>query len=143
MRREGIIEPLIRSMVLFGFGIYFLKLLLSGDISNYIAPQMIKFAWLASIFFILLSIILVLRTFEQGAEKHSCEDHSCECSHIPKKNWKKGMLYSLFLIPLLLGFALPEKPLDVSMVVKKGINLNGVTQTLTQKNIKQNPQAES
>jgi putative membrane protein len=51
-----------------------------------------------------------------------------ECSHEkPKSIWKSTLIYSIFTIPLLTGFTLPDKVLDSSVAENRGVVL-GYTQ---------------
>jgi putative membrane protein len=112
----------IRGIILFGFTMFFLSLVLSGNIKFYIAPTMMPFIYFALVVFLLLSIVQIMRSTPKGQE----EEIECDCGtnhQMTGPRWKKIMIYSIFVLPLLMGFMLPDKTLDSSVAAKRGVQL--------------------
>jgi putative membrane protein len=112
----------IRGIILFGFTMFFLSLVLSGNIKFYIAPTMMPFIYFALTVFMLLSIVQIMRSTPKGQE----EEIECDCGtnhQMTGPRWKKIMIYSIFVLPLLMGFMFPDKTLDSSVAAKRGVQL--------------------
>jgi putative membrane protein len=112
----------IRGIILFGFTMFFLSLVLSGNIKLYIAPTMMPFIYFALVVFMLLSVVQIIRSTPKGQE----EEVECDCGtnhQMTGPRWKKIMIYSVFVMPLLMGFMLPDKVLDSSVAAKRGVQL--------------------
>lgn len=112
-----------RGIILFGFTLLFLSLILTGNITYYIAPRMMPFIYFAMAIFLLLSVLQVLRSLAKKPDQEA--DCGCEgYHHMPKGRWKKVAIYSIFIIPLLTGFLLPDKMLDSSVAANRGVQLS-------------------
>jgi putative membrane protein len=112
----------IRGIILFGFTMFFLSLVLSGNIKFYIAPTMMPFVYFALVIFMLLSIVQIMRSTPRGQE----EEIECDCGtnhQMTGPRWKKVLIYSIFVLPLLMGFMFPDKTLDSSVAAKRGVQL--------------------
>ncbi|WP_221568057.1 TIGR03943 family protein [Alkalihalobacillus sp. TS-13] len=110
----------LRSIILFGFAFLMSALIYTGQIQYYIAPQMMKFMYFATVTFFVLGIIQLFRS--EDSEEH------CLCGHDHQETrhpFMRFIVYSLFILPLMTGFVFPEKVLDSSMAQKKGVSLNG------------------
>ncbi|MFJ5770262.1 TIGR03943 family putative permease subunit [Psychrobacillus sp. NPDC093180] len=111
---------LLRGVVLIGFFLLLFKLLLSGDIQNFIAPKMIPFSYLSVIILLVLGVIQIWRSGSKNRTDLFCNcgfDHNNAGSFIGS-----FFIYSLFLTPLLIGFWFPDTVLDSSIAAKRGIN---------------------
>lgn len=111
-----------RGIILFGFTMFFLNLVLSGSIKLYIAPIMMPFIYFALVVFMLLSVVQIIRSTPKGQE----EEVECDCGtnhQMTGSRWKKVMIYSIFIMPLLMGFMLPDKTLNSSVAAKRGVQL--------------------
>lgn len=126
--KEWSFHPLFRGIIFFGFGMLMISFIVSGDIQYYISPKMMPFIYFAVGVFILLTIVQVLRSSPKGQKREaSC---SCGTSHEMKGSvWKKALIYSVFIIPLLMGFLLPEKALDGSAAANRGVYIGGAGMT--------------
>jgi putative membrane protein len=117
-----------RGIILFGFTMLIFSFILSGKIAYYIAPKMMPFIYFAVIVFFALSIIQIIRSMPKSVEKNC----NCDSDHdISASKLKNVVIYSIFIVPLLLGFVLPEQVLDSSIVAKRGITLGGQANTLS------------
>ena len=81
----------IRGIILIGLAMLLFKLLVTGNIYNFIAPKMIKFTYIAFV----VILILVLYKFERWKRKQ----HDCNCCkhHTTSKSGIKVSLYMFYL----------------------------------------------
>ncbi|MFC7322850.1 TIGR03943 family putative permease subunit [Halobacillus campisalis] len=106
----------VRSVILLGFGLFIIKLLISGDIHKFIAPRMMTYMYFA------LSVIAVLgmiQFFRSGTE----DEQSCDCGHTHDLSISKGrslFVYSLFIIPIISGMMFSDHVLGSSQALNKG-----------------------
>ncbi|WP_025026613.1 TIGR03943 family putative permease subunit [Caldalkalibacillus mannanilyticus] len=118
----------IRGIILFGFSMLMLSMVMSGSIQYYIAPKMLPFIYFAMIVFLILSVVQILRSTPKAQE----EELECDCGtahQMPGNRGIKVLIYSLFILPLLMGFVLPDKTLDSSVAMKRGVNLGSGVQS--------------
>ncbi|WP_273129510.1 TIGR03943 family putative permease subunit [Bacillus weihaiensis] len=114
-------QKYIRGIILVGFTLLLVKLIISGDITNFIAPKMLPFVYFATGTFLILGILQIWRSDSKQDLDIYCD---CGLDHSGKKSPIKSILvYSLFLFPVLTGFMFPEVVLDSSVIAKRGINL--------------------
>ncbi|UFJ43090.1 TIGR03943 family protein [Brevibacillus humidisoli] len=109
----------LRSLLLAGFTLLLAKLIWTDDINLYLAPRMRGLAYVT----LGVLAILTCASFRQAtmAKVESC---SCSGDHsLPGSWWKSVIVYGLFLLPLLMGFAMPEKILGSEVAEKRGLNL--------------------
>ncbi len=126
----------LRACILFGFAMFIVFLVKSDNILYYIAPRMVIYVKLAAIGLYAISVYqgyLAIQTLRgKGAD--------CDCDHPPSSSkFKNTILYSLFIIPLLLGFLMPVSVMGSALAAKKGVNLsssNSVKSTSTTSNIR-------
>jgi putative membrane protein len=112
----------IRGIILFGFTMLFISLISTGNIKYYIAPTMMPFIYFALVVFLVLSIVQIIRSTPKGQQ----EELECDCgtNHtMSGSRWKKITIYSIFIVPLLMGFMLPDKVLDSSVAAMRGVQL--------------------
>ncbi|PYZ94422.1 TIGR03943 family protein [Salipaludibacillus keqinensis] len=111
----------IQGVILIGFALLILGLILSGNIVYYIAPTMMPFIYFALGTFFLLGIVQVFRSTKKE------DDHahtSCNCEHehqIRGPLWLQIGIYSIFILPVVLGFSFPDRGLDSSVAANRGI----------------------
>lgn len=143
----------IRSFILLGFTVYLSLLLYTGDIYYYLAPRLHMLAYVTAGILALLTLVSLKRTlFSRDEHEHDHHHDQCGCSHShtpPTSKLRSFLVYGLFILPLVLGFCLPNKFLTSAIAEQKGINLpGGVTKQqqleLAQKNANQSePTAKS
>ena len=82
----------IRGIILIGLAMLLFKLLVTGNIYNFIAPKFIKFTYIAFV----VILILVLQVWGDGREKQ----HDCNCCkhHTTSKSGIKVSLYMFYLL---------------------------------------------
>lgn len=89
-------------LLLAGGGIYFFRLIQSGNLANYVNMRFSWIVWLGMIAFFLLALAKLLP---------SMHEHNSECSE-KRSGWKL-----LFIaLPIALGLLLPSKPLNASII---------------------------
>ncbi|MFC0274218.1 TIGR03943 family putative permease subunit [Metabacillus herbersteinensis] len=108
----------IRGIILIGFTMLMFKLIITGDILNFIAPRMMPFIYFAVVVFLLLGVVQIWRSGSKNEEELYCNcgfDHSEKSSPI-----QSLVIYSFFVFPVITGFMFPEVVLDSSIVAKRG-----------------------
>ncbi|TMV49474.1 TIGR03943 family protein [Paenibacillus mesophilus] len=123
--RSLTVHYLFRAVIMAGFCFYILHLVKSGSLVYYIAPRMEMYVKCAAIALFVIALyqgFLGLRSFlgKSGTP--------CECEHMPSGSIVRNLwLYGLFLLPLTLGFLLPDKLMGSDVVAMKGMNLSGAS----------------
>ncbi len=115
----------IQGIILIGFALLILWLILSGNIIYYIAPKMMPFVYFALATFFILGIVQIFRSTKNDDHEHG---EACGCGHdhkIPGPPLVKLAIYSVFSLPILLGFILPDRALDGEMAANRGIMYGG------------------
>ncbi|CAG9622421.1 TIGR03943 family putative permease subunit [Sutcliffiella rhizosphaerae] len=108
----------LRGIILLGFTLLFFKLLVTGNITNFIAPRMMPFMYFAAATLFILGIIQIWRSGSKNQEELVCNcgfDHGDSSTPI-----KSILIYSIFVIPIMTGFMFPDNVLDSSIIDKRG-----------------------
>ena len=108
----------IRGIILIGFTMLMLKLILTGNMTNFIAPRMLPFMYFAIVVFLLLGIMQIWRSGSKAEAELACDcgiDHSTTRSPL-----KSLVVYAMFIIPVITGFLFPDIVLDSSIIEKRG-----------------------
>jgi uncharacterized repeat protein (TIGR03943 family) len=125
--RSLTVHYLFRAVIMAGFSFYILHLVKAGSLVYYIAPRMETYVKCAAIALFVIALyqgFLGLRSFFGKAGT------PCECEHMPTGSIVRNIwLYGLFLLPLMLGFLLPDKLMGSDVVAMKGMNLSGTSGT--------------
>lgn len=108
----------IRGIILIGLAMLLFKLLVTGNIYNFIAPKMIKFTYIA---FVVILLLGSLQVWRDGREKQ--DDCNC-CKHHTalKPGMKSFFVYVLFVIPIISAFLFGSVTIDGSLAGKRGMN---------------------
>ncbi|MEJ8547706.1 TIGR03943 family putative permease subunit [Brevibacillus borstelensis] len=110
----------VRSLLLIGFTWLLAELILSGRLSQYLAPRLHMLSYVTLGIFCLLAIVSI-RQAVSGPAAYECD---CEDAHkLPRNRWISAVIYSLFALPLLMGFVMPDKILGSSLAEKRGVTL--------------------
>ncbi|PYZ98517.1 TIGR03943 family protein [Alteribacter lacisalsi] len=110
----------IQGIILIGFALLMLWFVLSGNIVYYIAPKMMPFVYFGLVTFFILGIVQVFRS----TKKNDSSGAACTCGHdhrIPGPPIVKLLIYSIFILPVLMGFVLPDRALDSSVASNRGM----------------------
>ncbi|WP_026675039.1 TIGR03943 family putative permease subunit [Alkalihalobacterium bogoriense] len=108
----------IRGIILIGFALLMLAMIITGNIRFYIAPKMMPFIYFATVVFLFLGALQIIRSSKKEEEEYcDCgEDHS-----ITGRPITKILIYSIFVIPIVAGFVVPDRALDSSVAANRGI----------------------
>ncbi|OZB94422.1 TIGR03943 family protein [Paenibacillus sp. XY044] len=110
---------LFRAAVLAAFALYILHLMQQDALHYYVAPALAKWIRLCPVPLGLMALSLVVQALLGRSQV------LCNCNHrLPAGFLKSTGLYGLFVLPLLLGFLLPDKALGSIAAAKKGISLS-------------------
>ncbi|MGG2936574.1 TIGR03943 family protein [Bacillus pacificus] len=126
----------IRGIILIGLAMLLFKLLVTGNIYNFIAPKMIKFTYIA---FVVILLLGSLQVWRDGREKQ--DDCNC-CKHHTalKSGVKSFFVYVLFVVPIISAFLFGSVTIDGSLAGKRGMT-QSVQGRSMEKNEKEGMQA--
>jgi putative membrane protein len=96
----------------------FFKLLVTGDITNFIAPRMMPFMYFAAGTLFILGIVQIWRSGSKNKDELICNcgfDHGESSTPI-----QSILIYSMFVLPVVTGFMFPDNILDSSIIDKRG-----------------------
>ncbi|THF79448.1 TIGR03943 family putative permease subunit [Cohnella fermenti] len=121
-RRSLLAHYWIRAILLGGFAFYIVHLVSANKLHYYIVPRLIPYVKFGSAAMFLLAVFYLYMIVQQSDKE---EKAGCDCGHEPSRSLAaNGFIYSLFVIPLILGFALPDRIMGSEVVSIKGMNLN-------------------
>ncbi|SCC13857.1 TIGR03943 family protein [Bacillus cereus] len=128
----------IRGIILIGLAMLLFKLLVTGNIYNFIAPKMIKFTYIA---FVVILLLGSLQVWRDGREKQ--DDCNC-CKHHTalKPGMKSFCVYVLFVVPIISAFLFGSVTIDGSLAGKRGMNQSVQARSM-EKNEKEGRQVNS
>lgn len=128
----------IRGIILIGLAMLLFKLLVTGNIYNFIAPKMIKFTYIA---FVVILLLGSLQVWRDGREKQ--DDCNC-CKHHTalKSGVKSFFVYVLFVVPIISAFLFGGVTIDGSLAGKRGMNQSVQARSI-EKNEKEGIQVNS
>jgi len=110
----------LRALILAGFSFFIAYLAKSDRLMYYIAPRMENYVKYAAIGLFVVAVGQVYLALRSHADKAAM----CGCEHEPPRSiWRNGLMYLLFVFPLLLGVALPDTLMGSAVVEIKGMNL--------------------
>jgi putative membrane protein len=119
MNRDQHFHTYIRGIILIGFTMLLFKLIVTGDIINFIAPRMMPFIYFATGTFFMMGVIQIWRSGSKKVDDVHC---GCGTNHdLQGSPIKSLLLYLLFIIPVVTGFMFSNNVLDSSVIEKRGI----------------------
>ncbi|MGM2765923.1 TIGR03943 family putative permease subunit [Bacillus sp. PGP15] len=126
----------IRGIILIGLAMLLFKLLVTGNIYNFIAPKMIKFTYIA---FVVILLLGSLQVWRDGREKQ--DDCNC-CKHHTalKSGMKSFFVYVVFVVPIISAFLFGSVTIDGSLAGKRGMTQSVQARSM-EKNEKEGIQA--
>lgn len=111
-----------RAVLMAGFSYYIAYLVRNDRLYYYIAPQMTGYVKWAAIAIFVVAVFqgwLALKAWSGKAQP------DCGCEHTPSRSPIAHLaIYSLFLTPLALGFALPDRLMGSELAAMKGMSLS-------------------
>ncbi|MGG1550174.1 TIGR03943 family putative permease subunit [Paenibacillus ferrarius] len=119
-----------RTLILLAFSSYIVILSKSDALQYYIAPRMMIYVKLASV------LIYVMACFQGylALRAYWGKTVTCDCEQeISPSVFRNTIAYGLLLLPLLVGYLLPDTALSSAMAASKGMNLSAST-SLMKKN---------
>jgi uncharacterized repeat protein (TIGR03943 family) len=109
---------------------FFLKLLLTHDITLLIAPKMVVFISITLLIFLLLGVLLILRGTSGEAHHDHCH---CDGEHSnPSSIMKSVFFYLLFILPIITGFLFENNVLNSSVASNRTIKLGANSLNVSQ-----------
>lgn len=121
--RRRLFHQLLRAAILSGFAMYIIYLVRTDSLTLYIAPRMVIYVKLSAMGLYATAIYQVYTAFQTWKGKDII---NCDCNHEPSSSVTKNtLIYGLFILPIALGFLLPDGMLGNNIVSKKGIHLSG------------------
>lgn len=113
---------MIRAVLLLAFALYIGRLVQQDALHYYVAPKLARWIRLCPIPLALMSLSLAVQALLGRARA------LCDCEHkLPRSLPGGAALYGLFLLPLLLGFLLPDRALGTAAAARKGMALSYVS----------------
>lgn len=109
----------LRGIILIGFFLLIFKLLVTGNIQNFIAPKMVPFSYFSIAVLFILGVIQIWRSGSKNKEELYCNcgfDHNQNGSPL-----QTVLIYSIFLLPVMTGLLFPVTTLDSSVAANRGI----------------------
>ncbi len=104
---RALVQEWLRTALLFGLGLYFAYIIVTGNLTNYVNMRFAWLAYVATLIFLLLGAAGAYRLTRTGAHHHH-EHHE----HSPI-SW---MALAVVAMPLLLGTFIPSRPLGAAAV---------------------------
>lgn len=112
----------LRGIILIGFALLILGLIVTDNIKYYIAPKMMPFIYFGLVVFLLLGVIQILRSMSKNVDEFECD---CGADHqVTGPTWLKIIIYAVFILPILMGFIIPDQALNSSVAANRGIIYN-------------------
>lgn len=118
----------LRTVILLGFSSYIVILSKSDALTYYIAPRMMIYVKIASV------ILYIIACFQgyMALRAYWGRPVTCECEQpVSRSVWRNTLAYGLLILPLLVGFVLPDTALSSTMVAAKGMNLSASKSSVT------------
>jgi uncharacterized repeat protein (TIGR03943 family) len=118
----------LKTGLLLGLGAYFIYIIVTGNLTNYINQ---RFAWLSVVaagLFVVMGVVSLLDMRRGGAHDHHHEhDHDHAHSRLP---W---LTLAVVAVPLILGVLIPSRPLASAAVgsISTNVAASANTQTVT------------
>ncbi|MGO4500818.1 TIGR03943 family protein [Paenibacillus sp. 2RAB27] len=113
-----------RTIILLGFSGYIVFLVKSDALQYYIAPRMMIYVKTASV------VLYIIANFQGylALRAYWGRPVACECEQpVTRSRIRNSVAYGLLVLPLMIGFLLPDTALNSAMVAAKGINLSAGT----------------
>ncbi|WP_157685496.1 TIGR03943 family putative permease subunit [Paenibacillus donghaensis] len=112
------VHYLFRSVLLLALALYIAQLAEHNALLYYVTPKLARWVKLCPVLLVPMALSLALQAVS-GRSSALCD---CE-QRLPRSVWRSAALYALFLIPLLLGYLLPDRTLLSTAAASKGLTL--------------------
>jgi len=112
----------LRSLILIGFTGLLARLIVTDRLSHYLAPRLHMFSYVTLGILAILTLVSLRQVFT-GTNAYACD---CEDAHqLPRSPWRSTLVYGMFILPLAMGFLMPEQILGSDVAAKRGVTLLG------------------
>ncbi|NQX65684.1 TIGR03943 family protein [Paenibacillus alba] len=116
-----------RTLILLGFSSYIVVLTKTDSLQYYIAPRMMIYVKIASV---LLYVIACYQGY-MALRAYWGNPVACECEQpVSRSALRNTVAYGLLVLPLLIGFLLPDTALSSTMAAAKGMNLSAAKSSI-------------
>jgi len=118
---------LFRTLILLGFSTYIVYLAKSDSLQFYIAPRMMIYVKCAAV------ALYVIACFQGYAALRAYwgKQIACDCEQpVSRSTFRSTVSYGLLVLPLFIGFLLPDTALGSAMASAKGMNLSAAKSTV-------------
>lgn len=114
-------QGFFRIVLLFGFFLFFLWMVSTGNSRRYLSPLLSPFLYFATIVFFLLSIVQFKKS------RIEIHQHTCECGHHhhehQQSTFRKVISFGLLILPLLLVLIVPYQVPGSALAATKGVQV--------------------
>ena len=111
----------MRSLILAGFTGLLSYLIWTDKLGHYLAPKLHMLSYVTLGILVILTFVSVRQLV---AGRHHAYDCDCEdAHHVPRTRWGSVLIYGLFLLPIFMGFFMPDKILGSAIAEKRGVTL--------------------
>jgi putative membrane protein len=120
-----------RTLILLGFSSYIVILTKTDALQYYIAPRMMIYVKIASV------VLYMIACFQGyiALRAYWGKPVACECEQpVSRSALRNTVAYGLLILPLLIGFLLPNTALSSAMVASKGMNLSAAKSSIAKQN---------
>ena len=111
---------MLRSVILTGFVILLAEMIVTERLSHYLAPR------LHMLIYVTLGILIILTVASVRQMMVGTKDYDCDCEDvhkIPRSALRSLIVYGLFVLPLAMGFFMPDRILGSAMAENLGVTL--------------------
>lgn len=109
----------LRSLILAGFIVWIAEMIITQKLSHYLAPRLHMLIYVTLVVLLILTVTSIRQIFV-GREEVDCD---CDAHKMPRTKWGTLLVYGLFALPLVMGFAMPDKILGSAMAENLGVTL--------------------
>ncbi|TGV04535.1 DUF1980 domain-containing protein, partial [Mesorhizobium sp. M00.F.Ca.ET.186.01.1.1] len=111
----------MRSLILAGFTGLLSYLIWTDKLGHYLAPKLHMLSYVTLGILVILTFVSVRQLVAGGHHAYDCD---CEdAHHVPRTRWGSVLIYGLFLLPIFMGFFMPDKILGSAIAEKRGVTL--------------------
>jgi len=112
-------HSLLRTVILIGFVVLIAEMIMTGRLSQYLAPRLHMLIYVTLGILIILTIASIRQMFI-GQSDYDCD---CEAHKMPRSIWTSLLIYGLFCLPLAMGLFMPDKMLGSAIAENMGVTL--------------------
>ncbi|MCC6615485.1 MAG: TIGR03943 family protein [Anaerolineae bacterium] len=107
------LQAWIKAALLVGLGVYFIWIIVTGNVTNYINTRFAWLSYVAAAIFLVLGAWGLINAARAARHEHEHHDHEHEHDHDHSMSW--GIL-AVIAIPLVVGTLIPSRPLGAEAI---------------------------